>query len=141
MESKATAGLNLSATNETLQAYCPDLAEWPRSWQYEQCDYLPGQQLVELFKPFLLHLASLHLSGKTLRKHRDNLWLLGGEIIRDLQHDPRLRKCSMQQILTRAIDPDGGPLLSHSADESAQRAFDATCRKLSRFLRSRKDSS
>jgi len=45
---------------------------------YEARDLLPGQQMVECFKPFLRHLLSLNLSAKTLRKHRDNLWLLGG---------------------------------------------------------------
>jgi hypothetical protein len=59
---------------------------------YEARDLLPGQQMVECFKPFLRHLLSLNLSAKTLRKHRDNLWLLGGEIISDLHKSPRLRK-------------------------------------------------
>ena len=48
----------------------------------------PGQQMVECFKPFLRHLLDLNLSAKTLRKHRDNLWLLGGEIISDLHQEP-----------------------------------------------------
>jgi len=46
----------------------------------EARDLAPGQQLVKCFKPFLRHLLSSNLSAKTLRKHRDNLWLLGGEI-------------------------------------------------------------
>ena len=62
---------------------------------YEARDLPPGQQMVEYFKTFLRHLLDLNLSGKTLRKHRDNLWLLGGEIIADLHQSPRLRKrCS-----------------------------------------------
>jgi hypothetical protein len=51
---------------------------------YEARDLSPGQQMVECFKPFLRHLLSLRLSRKTLRQHRDNLWLLGGELILDL---------------------------------------------------------
>ena len=39
-----------------------------------------------MLKPLLRHLLRLELSRKTLRKHRDNLWLLGGELILDL-HD------------------------------------------------------
>ena len=49
---------------------------------YEERDGSPGRQMVECFKPFLRHLLSLGLSRKTLRQRRDNLWLLGGELIR-----------------------------------------------------------
>lgn len=94
----------------------------------------PGRQLVDCFTPFLRHLLSLDLSGKTLRQHRDNLWLLGGEIIRDLHEKPRLRRQPMDQVVLQAVDDEGGPLISHGASEQQQRSFDATCRKLDRFL-------
>ena len=74
----------------------------------EARDLLPGQQLVECFKPFLRHLLSSNLTGKTLRKHRDNLWLLGGEIISDLHESPRLRKRPMAQVVFAALDEEGG---------------------------------
>jgi hypothetical protein len=32
-------------------------------------------------------LAESKLSGRTLRKHRNNLWLLGGKMIADLRTD------------------------------------------------------
>lgn len=90
---------------------------------------------MEIFRPFLLHLLGLQLSGKTLRKHRDNLWLLGGEIISDLQTKPQLRKWPITQVVSAAIDDDGGPLISNSPSEDQQRSFDSTCRKLYRFLK------
>jgi hypothetical protein len=101
----------------------------------EARDLLPGQQIVECLKPFLRHLLSLNLSAKTLRKHRDNLWLLGGEIISDLHESPRLRKRPMAQVVFAALDDEGGPLISHSGSEEQQRYFDATCRKFHRFLK------
>ena len=55
-------------------------------------DLPPGEQLVACLRPFIEHLASSSLSPKTIRRHVDNLWLLGGEIIRDLNYDPSLRK-------------------------------------------------
>jgi hypothetical protein len=39
---------------------------------------------VVCFRPFIEHLAASSLSPKTIRRHMDNLWLLGGDIIRDL---------------------------------------------------------
>src|SRR5215469_15603435 len=83
------------ASGDALAKYCPDLERWPASWRVEARDLLPGQQLVECFKPFLRHLLSSNLSGKTLRKHRDNLWLLGGGFIFDKHESPRLRKRPM----------------------------------------------
>ena len=123
------------ASGDALAAYCPDLEQWPRSWMYEARDVAPGEQMVECFKPFLRHLLSSNLSGKTLRKHRDNLWLLGGEIISKLHESPRLRKRPMAQVVFAALNEEGGPLISHSPSEEQQRSFDATCRKLHRFLK------
>jgi len=70
---------------------------------------------------------------KTVHKHIDNLWLLGGEVIRDLNEDGKLRKIPMEQLLLTVLDVDGGPLI-HNGSEYEQRSFDSTCRKLYRFL-------
>jgi hypothetical protein len=101
----------------------------------EARDLPPGQQMVECFKPFLRHLLSSNLSAKTLRKHRDNLWQFGGEIISDLHDSPRLRKRPMAQVVFAALNDEGGPLISHSASEEQQRSFDSTCRKFHSFLK------
>jgi len=93
----------------------------------------PGEQLLVCFRPFLEHLASSSLSPKTIRKHVDNIWLLGGEIIRDLHEDPSLRKVAAERLLHKVIHEEGGPLI-HNGSEDEQRSFDSTCRKLHRFL-------
>ncbi len=96
-------------------------------------DLPPGERLLACFLPFIERLASSSLSPKTIRKHVDNLWMLGGEIIRDLNDDPSLRKVTADRILRDALHADGGPLI-HNGSEEAQRSFDSTCRKLHRFL-------
>ena len=96
-------------------------------------DLPPGEQLLACFRPFIEHLASSGLSPKTIRNHVDNLWMLGGEIIRELNYDPSLRKVAADRLLSNVIHADGGPLI-HSDSEEAQRSFDSTCRKLHRFL-------
>jgi len=95
-------------------------------------DVPPGEELVACLWPFVEHLASSSLSPKTIRRHVDNLWLLGGEIIRDLNYDPSLRRLAADRLLSKVIHEDGGPLL-YSGSEEEQRSFDATCRKLHRF--------
>jgi len=96
-------------------------------------DLPPGEQLLACLRPFIEHLASSSLSPKTIRNHLDNLWMLGGEIIRDLHEDPSLRKVATERLLRKVVHEDGGPLI-HNASEDEQRSFDATCRKLHRFL-------
>jgi hypothetical protein len=93
----------------------------------------PGEQLIALFRPFLEYLAGSDLAPKTIQKHVDNVWVLGGEFIRDLNYDPSLRKKPVDLVLRRMIGSDGGPLLYHGGEDE-QRSFDSTCRKLRRFL-------
>jgi hypothetical protein len=90
--------------------------------------------MVACFKPFLRSLLNAHLSPGTLRRHRDNIWVLGGEVISRLQIDRGLRHQPIELVVRNLIGGDGGPLLSHGLSEAEQNAFDATCRKLSRFL-------
>ena len=97
-------------------------------------DLPPGEKLVACFRPFLEHLVASSLSRKTIRKHVDNLWVLGGEIIRDLNETPSLRKVPVERLLFDLIDDEGGPLIHNCDSEEQQLSFDSTCRKLRRFL-------
>jgi|SRR5580658_1010637 hypothetical protein len=122
------------AVADPLQTYCPDLDQWPRSWAYEARDIPAGERMVQCFRPFLRHLLNLHLSRKTLRRHRDNIWVLGGEIIRRLQMDRGLRQRPIELVILDLVGDDGGPWLSHGQSDAEQRTFNATCRKLFRFM-------
>jgi hypothetical protein len=95
-------------------------------------DLPPGEQLVACFRPFLENLAASDLSSKTIQKHVDNMWSLGGEFIRDLNDDQSLRKQPVEQHLFKMIE-NGGPLLYHGGEDQ-QRSFDSTCRKFHQFL-------
>ena len=95
-------------------------------------DLLPGERLLVLFRPFLEHLVVSGLSPKTIQKHVDNVWALGGEFIRELHHDPPLRRKPVDVVLLRMIEY-GGPLL-YGGGEDQQSSLDSTCRKLHRFL-------
>jgi len=57
-------------------------------------------------------------------KHVDNMWALGGELIRDLRNDPSLKRRPVDQVLSRMIE-DGGPLLYHGGEDQ-QRSLDST---------------
>jgi hypothetical protein len=96
-------------------------------------DLPPGEKLVICFRPFLEHLVRSDRSPQTIQKHVDNMWVLGGEIIRDLNQTPSLRKVAAERLLADLVE-DGGPLLYHSDSEEQQRSFESTCRKFRRFL-------
>lgn len=117
-----------------LDRFCPDLAEWPRSWRAEDSDVVVGQNIVELLKPFLHELLRQQLADKTLRRHRDHIWMLGGEIIRRRHDDPDLCKQPVKSLIFNLVEEEGGPLIWPRITESEQNSFDATCRKLYRFL-------
>src|SRR5258708_1369843 len=136
MTKEKTSRVNNSAQPAAVRdvsAYCRDLDRWPRSWMGLETDLPPSEELLACFRPFLDYLAASSLSPKTIRRHVDNLWMLGGEIIRHLHHDPSLRKLAADRLLRDAIFADGGPLI-HNGSEEEQRAFSSTSPKLYRFL-------
>ncbi len=93
-----------------------------------------GQQIVQVLTPFLLHLLDQGLAKTTLRRHRDNLWALGGELIRLRYDDDELARKNAKDALLQLIEDDGGPLMWPRITEAEQDSLDATCRKLKRFL-------
>lgn len=119
---------------QRLRQACPDLDDWPSKWQFEPADLVVGQQVVQALAPFLLGLLDQGLALKTLRRHRDNLWLLGGELIRRRYDDSALARMDASAALQELIEEDGGPLMWPRITEADQDSLDATCRKLHRFL-------
>jgi len=99
----------------------------------EEKDLPVGRQTLEYFLPFLVHLAGSGLSKRTIQNHVDNMWVLGGEIIRDVNEEPRLRKSPTEQLVRNVIHEDGGQLIPNGWEDE-QRSFDSTCRKFHRFL-------
>lgn len=117
-----------------------DVDSWPHRWRVELRDLPPGERLLDIFKPFLIHLLSQQLARKTLHLHRDHVCTLGGEIIRRLHEDPPLRRRPIERVLAEFLDEEGGPLMYPLITEAEQRSFDSTCRKLCRFLQHSKRS-
>ena len=118
----------------SLLDYCPDIEDWPKRWSYEDSDLASGRRIVEFFKPFLLHLLAKKLATSTLHRHRDHLWILGGEVIRRRQEDSHLRHLPVEKVTFALLEEDGGPLIWPRITEQEQDAFDASCRKFYRFL-------
>lgn len=93
-----------------------------------------GQGIQQVMRPFIESLIAGGLSVKTIKKHMDNLWLLGGEIIRDVSMNNEHNKILPLEKVRNSIGPDGGPYCQHLNSESELTSYDSTCRKLHNFL-------
>jgi len=137
MVSKPRTGKDKAAIvpeQQALAQYVPDLHNWPASWRVDDEDIPTGQAIVAILTPFLEHLLTLGYARNTLLRHRDHIWMLGGEMIRRRHEDPDLLTLPVATLLDKLIEEDGGPLIWPAISESAQDAFDATCRKLYQYL-------
>ncbi len=137
--SKSTPAEQLSAASSSspeLLASVPDLDAWPDRWMIDQPDRTMGKAIVTVLTHFIEHLIKQGLTKRTIKRHVDNLWVLGGEIITDINWDESLGKLSAKDLVINAIDEEGGPLLRNPLDPEDQKPFDSTCKKLYKFLMS-----
>lgn len=112
--------------------------EWPRAWQGVKEDIPYGQEIIKYMIPFIEDMKNKGLSVKTINKHIDNLWVLGGNIIKELNGCDENRELPALKMILNCIDSNEGPLI-HDFSELQQNEFDSTCRKFYKFLKNRKD--
>ena len=119
---------------DKLKKLWSDFHEWPERWAGGPRDVAYGKGIIEIYKPFVEELLLRH-SPITVKRHLDNLWLLGGELIRDINMDSEDRAKSPLDLLLDNIDETGGPSCRHLDTDEDFRSYDATCKKLFKFLR------
>lgn len=113
---------------------------WPKAWMGVDADVPYGQRLVEAMQPFIESLIAANLSTRVIKKHLDNLWLLGGEIIRDVNTHEDYEESTPDDKLWHAIGCHEGLYCRHLHTASEQQSYDATCGKLYRFLKQSRGS-
>jgi hypothetical protein len=120
--------------------YCRDFNEWPEQWMIVDADLKSGQDLLAFFTPFVRFLMDQGLAKKTITNHIHHLNLLGAEIVRRLNDgDDAYRKLPGKALILKYVDDETGPLLSFwdpndNIERGYHMAFDATCRKLYKFI-------
>ncbi len=119
-----------------LEDICDDFENWPESWAGDDEDVEPSVRMVnEVFLPFFEQLVDIGLTRKTIRKHIDNIWSLGGEIVRSFYFEEEdLRSKTARELVLMYVTDNEGPLLSHGQSGAEQRSFDSSCKKLFKFL-------
>jgi hypothetical protein len=119
---------------KTPEDICPDFPEWPKRWMGSRRDVPYGEAITAAMRPFVEHLIASGLSTRLIRRHLDNLWLLGGEIIRDVNTGGEHKRILPAHKLRQCVGVDGGPYCRHLSSDAEVRSFDATCRRLHAFL-------
>jgi hypothetical protein len=122
-----------SASSLDASAYCRDLHTWAALLDGDGKRPAARRATGGLLPTLHRALGVLESFPEDHSPARGQLWLLGGEIIRDLNYDPSLRKLPAPQLLRNGVGVDGGPII-YDGSEDAQYSLDSTCRKLHRFL-------
>ena len=122
-----------NAPTITTDKYLEKMDDWPQSWMGTKQDLAIGLSIVGLMKPFVIALSKSGLKAKTISNHLNNLWVIGGEIIREINYHPELMKKSALQLLQESIMGDQATLVSDFT-EGEQSKLDATARKLRKHL-------
>jgi len=111
------------------------IATWPKAWSYDAGSEAFGEKLVREIEPFVDFIAK-KLAVRTVDRHLNSLFLMGGEIISELAVDEEYDVDPLE-TLRNSVEDEGGPLCSHLHTEADERSYEATCRKLHRFLEAR----
>lgn len=123
------------ASSAVLNKALTLMARWPQAWQIDdEGDLRYGEDLLALFKPFVTHLVlNEELTEKSVRRHLDNLFLLGGELISLINTFDEDRRRRPARLLDLNLSPLGGPSCRHVERGAHRQQFDATCKKLYAF--------
>lgn len=89
-----------------------DFPEWPMRWMGIEEDVPYGKGILQVMRPFIENLIAGGLSVKTIKKHMDNLWLLGGEIIRDMSMNNEYKKIPPSKKLRNSSGQMEGYIVS-----------------------------
>jgi len=109
-----------------------DIDNWPQSWARLPEDVLYGIQVLPYMKEFIKFLKRDDLTIKTVNRHIDALWALGGKIIDKVDDEEKNRTKEPLKLLLELIDEEGGPLIDFREEQAS---FDRTCKKFYKFLK------
>jgi len=110
-----------------------DIRNWPNSWAIIHEDIEYGKKIIKIYRPFIKSLKEKGLSRKTINSYIDDLWVLGGFIIKIINQEKKYRNYEPEWLFPRYIDSCDGPKILDFS-EYEQNKFDRTCRKFYTYL-------
>jgi hypothetical protein len=119
----------------TLRELSPDFDEWPERWMGLKEDLEYGKKLLPYMEAFLSDLIKQEQSRKALKNHIDNMWLLGGSIIKEVsiyeEYKIAPRKKLLESVETGGMLPDD----HEGRTERDLKDFERTCELFEEFLK------
>ena len=115
---------------DLLNQYCKGIEDWPDSWAGSDLDIQIGKELIEEFKSLLLDRIQKNRAKSTIKIYAGYLWVLGGELIRQIHYDENNRKLSARQLILKYVSDDGGPSWQHARDTLDHGRYDSVCRQM-----------
>jgi len=100
----------------------------------DSADLLFGDKIIEAMRTFVQHLMESGLSDKTLKRHLDNLWLLGGEIVHDIHYHNEYKTADPANIIKEAVEFEGVSYHDSLCSDADLKSFKSTCRKYHNYL-------
>ncbi|MGD0625841.1 MAG: hypothetical protein ABSB32_14125 [Thermodesulfobacteriota bacterium] len=98
-------------------------------------DFEYGKKLLPFMEEFIKYLIGQNLPRKTLKEYIDDLWLMGGTIIKDVSIYEENKKDALEVIL-EAVEADGClPDGYDCMSKSELASFNKRCRKFEEFLK------
>ncbi len=97
-------------------------------------DLAYGRKLLLYFSGFLQALYSEGMFRKTFTQYRDNLWLLGGTIIREVSLYEEYQDDPLEKLAESAADDGILPDHYDRMTQSELRAFERMCRRFEKYL-------
>ena len=123
-----------SIGSEGFRVWVPDFDDWPESWMGVEEDLAYGRKLLPWFSDFLQALYDEGMSRKTFRQYRDNLWLLGGTIIRKVSWDGEYQDDPLEKLAESVADDGTLPDHHDQMTQPELRAFERMCRRFEKYL-------
>ena len=123
-----------SSTTDLLLQYCKDIENWPAKWEISKQDLVIGKSIRDQLKLFLISRIEKGQSKRTIKMYSAYLWVLGGELIRQLNEDEDERSLLAKDLILKYIDDSGGPYWRHARDELEHAQYDSVCRQLFKFM-------
>jgi len=118
----------------SFRDWAPDLDRWPTSWMGVKEDLEYGMRLLPYFEHFLQELYDSGLSRRTFVKYRNDLWLLGGTIVRQVSNFEEYHEDPLEKLYNSVIADGILPYRFDRMCEADLNAFFRMCRKLEKFL-------
>jgi hypothetical protein len=126
---------NRNKGSESFLVWAPDFYRWPESWMGTEADLAWGRKLLPWFSGFLQALYAEGMVEKTFAHYRDNLWLLGGSIVREVSLYDEYRADPFEKLAGSVADEGILPDHYDQMSRTELRAFERMCRRFEKYLR------